>query len=65
MTLSTVERRVKAINQLKKHVDLFDAEAVVKQMNTSSWSNGTKNIVLQSYHDFKRMYGLKPVPLKK
>jgi len=65
LTIPTIERRVKAINQLKSHVDLFDADAVVKYLNNSSWSNGSKNIVLQSYHDFQRMYGLVPVPIKK
>ncbi len=65
LTLQTVERRVKAINQLKSHVDLFDCNAVIKYLNCSSWSNGNKNIVLQSYNDFQRMYGLAPVPLKK
>jgi integrase len=65
LRICTINRRVKAINQLKTHVDLFDSEKVVKFLNESKWKNGTKNIVLQSYDDFQRMYGLTPVGIRK
>ncbi|NIO36307.1 hypothetical protein GTO27_01235 [Candidatus Bathyarchaeota archaeon] len=47
----TIKRRVRALKSLAKHVDLFDEDAVVAFLNTCSWSNGTKNIVLLAYRD--------------
>jgi hypothetical protein len=61
----TIKRRVKALKSLEKHVDLFDEDAVVRFLNTCSWSNGTKNIVLQAYQDWLRMYGLPKLELAK
>ena len=65
LTRETISRRVKAINQLGAKVDLFDSDKVVKFLNQSSWKNGTRNFVVQAYHDFQRMYNLEPVPIKK
>ena len=65
LTLGTIDRRVKAINQLGSNVDLFDTEKVVSFLNQSKWRNGTKNIVVQAYHDYQKMYGLLPVAIKK
>jgi hypothetical protein len=46
-------------------VDLFDSDKVVKFLNQSSCKNGTRNIVVQAYHDYQRMYNLEPVPINK
>jgi integrase len=65
LTFETVNRRAKAIKQLSSKVDLFETDKVVKFLNQSSWKNGTRNIVVQAYHDYQRMYNLSPVPIEK
>ena len=62
---ATIRRRVKIINSLNKHVDLFCKDDVVKYLNTCSWSNGTKNIAVLAYKDFRRMYGLPELKIRK
>ncbi len=65
LTEATINRRVKSINYLCSNADLFNADQVLKFLNQSKWKNGTKNIALQAYRDFQRMYGLEPVSIRK
>ncbi len=61
----TIDRRVKALKRLSKCVDLSDSERVVKFLNTSTLSNGSKNIIVQAYRDLQRMYNVPELALAK
>jgi len=55
---------VKAIKSLLRHkVDIDDPDKVQKFLNTVAWTNGTKNIVVDSYNDYLQMKGI-PLKLK-
>jgi integrase len=57
----TVKRRSLALARLARRANLYDSDAVVKALNASAWSAGTRNIALMAYKDYLRMRGL-PVP---
>ena len=59
-----MKRKVKAIKSLLRHkVDIDDPDKVQKFLNTVAWTNGTKNIVVDSYNDYLQMKGI-PLKLK-
>jgi hypothetical protein len=61
----TITRRVKALKRLSRSVDLSDSDRVVKFLNTSTLSNGSKNIIVQAYRDLQRMYNIPELQLAK
>jgi integrase len=61
----TIERRVKMLKKLAENADLWNADSVVKFLNESSWSNGTRNIAVMSYRDWLKSYGLPDLKLGK
>jgi len=61
----TIERRVKILKRLAASADLFETDSVVKYLNGSSWSNGTRNIAVMAYRDWLKMYGLPDLKLPK
>ena len=59
-----MKRKVKAIKSLLRHkVDIDDPDKVQRFLNTVAWTNGTKNIVVDSYNDYLQMKGI-PLKLK-
>ena len=59
-----MKRKVKAIRSLLRHkVDIDDPDKVQRFLNTVAWTNGTKNIVVDSYNDYLQMKGI-PLKLK-
>jgi hypothetical protein len=62
--LSTVRRKLEVLKSLVKHgVEISNPDSVVVFLNTCSWENGTKNIMIDAYPDYHDMFGLTSVEL--
>jgi len=61
---STIKRKVRAIKSLlKRGINLCDADSVVKFLNESEMTNGSKDITVNAYKDYLRMIGLGNIKL--
>jgi len=61
---ATVKRKTKIIKSLLRHgCNLFDADTVVKFLNTCDWASGTKYMAIDAYRDYLNMIGLSGVKL--
>jgi hypothetical protein len=61
---TTIKRKVVTIKSLMRHgVNLSDPDSFVRFLNKTSWASGTKDVAVDSYHDYLNMIGLTEVKL--